>query len=256
MKRLIALLVFVMAITGCATSPMGRSQLIMVDDDTMASAGQQMFAQMKQKEKVAQDPAASAEVHCIVNNLLAQLPQDVQAGWEVQVFEDKAPNAFALPGRKIGVNTGMMKLVKNDSQLAAVIGHEIGHVIARHASERASMGMLAQVGQEVAGQMNPAGAAVFGLGAQVGVMLPYSRTHEAEADIIGQNLMANAGFDPRESISLWKLMEKQGGDKPPELLSTHPANASRIEELAAHLQISMPMFQRAQVAGRRPRCGS
>jgi predicted Zn-dependent protease len=87
-------------------------------------------------------------------------------------------------------------------------------------------------------------------------MLPYSRTHEEEADIIGQNLMANAGFDPRESVSLWKLMEKQGGDKPPELLSTHPANASRIEELSAHLQISMPMFQRAQAAGRRPRCGS
>ena len=256
MKRLLALLVFVLAITGCATSPMGRNQLIMVDDNQMAASGQQMFSQMKQKEKVAQDPAASAEVHCIVNNLLVQLPQGLQAGWEVQVFEDETPNAFALPGRKIGVNTGMTKLVKNDSQLAAVIGHEIGHVIARHASERASMGMLAQVGQEVAGQMNPAGAAVFGLGAQVGVMLPYSRTHEAEADIIGQNLMANAGFDPRESISLWKLMEKQGGDKPPELLSTHPANASRIEELAAHLQVSMPMFQRAQAAGRRPHCGS
>jgi len=256
MRRLLAALVCVLAITGCATSPMGRNQLIMVDDNQMAASGQQMFAQMKQKEKVANDPAASAEVHCIVNNLLAQLPQGLQAGWEVQVFEDKTPNAFALPGRKIGVNTGMIKLVKNDSQLAAVIGHEIGHVIARHASERASMGMVAQIGQEVAGQMNPAGAAVFGLGAQVGVMLPYSRTHEEEADIIGQNLMANAGFDPRESVSLWKLMEKQGGDKPPELLSTHPASASRIEELSAHLQISMPMFQRAQAAGRRPRCGS
>jgi predicted Zn-dependent protease len=256
MKRLLSLLVCVLAITGCATSPTGRNQLIMVDDDTMASSGQQMFAELKEKEKVVQEPAASAEVHCIVNALLAQLPPMWQGGWEVQVFEDKDPNAFALPGRKIGVNTGMIKLVKNDAQLAAVIGHEIGHVVARHASERASMGMLTQIGQEVAGQIDPVGATIFGVGAQFGVMLPYSRTHEAEADIIGQNLMANAGFDPRESISLWKLMEKQGGDKPPELLSTHPADASRIEELSAHLQVSMPMFQRAQAAGRRPRCGS
>jgi predicted Zn-dependent protease len=256
MMQRIALLFLVLAVVSCATSPTGRSQLIMIDDDTMASSGQQMFAQMKQQEKVVQDPAASAEVHCIVNNLLAQLPQGLQAGWEVQVFEDKEPNAFALPGRKIGVNTGMIKLVKNDAQLAAVIGHEIGHVMARHASERASMGMLTQIGQEVAGQIDPVGATIFGVGTQFGVMLPYSRTHETEADVIGQNLMANAGFDPRESISLWQLMEKQGGDKPPELLSTHPAGTSRIEELSTHLQVTMPMFQRAQAAGRRPRCGS
>ncbi|HQQ73528.1 MAG TPA: M48 family metallopeptidase [Pseudomonadales bacterium] len=256
MKRLFLLVVIVLAVAGCATSPTGRSQLMMVSDDQMAASGQQMFAQMKQKDTVVQDRVMSEEVYCIVNDLLAQLPANWQSGWEVQVFEDKTANAFALPGRKIGVNTGIIKLVKNDSQLATVIGHEIGHVIARHANERASMGMLSQIGQEVAGQINPAGAAVFGLGAQVGIMLPYSRTHEAEADVIGQNLMAKAGFDPRESISLWKLMAKQGGDKPPELLSTHPANASRIEGLTAHLSVTMPMYQQAQAAGRRPHCSS
>ena len=256
MKRLLALLVCLLAITGCATSPMGRSQLIMVDDNQMAASGQQLFAQMKQKEKVANDPADSAEVRCIVNNLLTQLPQGLQAGWEVQVFENKEPNAFALPGRKIGVNTGMIKLVKNDSQLAAVIGHEIGHVIARHASERASMGMASQLGAGMAEVLAPGSGDLVSIGSQVGVLLPYSRAHESEADIIGQDLMARAGFDPRESIQLWKLMEKQGGGKPPELLSTHPANASRIEELTTHLQLSIPMFQRAQAAGRRPHCGS
>lgn len=254
MNRLLVLLVLVLCATGCATSPTGRAQLMMVGDEQMSAAGQQMFAQLKQKDTVVRDPLISGEVRCVVNNLLAQMPAGVQSGWEVQVFEDKSPNAFALPGRKIGVNTGMIKLVENDSQLAAVIGHEIGHVIARHANERASMGVLAQVGQEVAGQINPVGAAVFGLGTQVGIMLPYSRTHEAEADVIGQDLMARAGFDPRESIRLWKLMEKQGGDKPPELLSTHPATQSRIEALTAHLKVSTPMFQRAQAAGRRPRC--
>lgn len=227
---------------------------MMVGDDQMAASGQQLFSQMKQKERVINDPAVSAEVRCVVNNLLTVLPADWQSGWEVQVFENKSPNAFALPGRKIGVNSGMMTLVENDAQLATVIGHEIGHVIAHHANERASMGMLSQIGQEVAGQINPAGAAVFGLGAQVGILLPYSRTHETEADIIGQNLMARAGFDPRESVRLWQLMEKKGGGKPPELLSTHPAGASRISELNGHLKVSMPMYQNAQGAGRRPRC--
>jgi predicted Zn-dependent protease len=254
MNRLLVLLLLVLCVTGCATSPTGRSQLMMVGDDQMAASGQEMFAQMKQKEKVINDPVVSTEVHCVVNNLLAVLPPEWQSGWEVQVFDDKSPNAFALPGRKIGVNSGMMKLVENDAQLATVIGHEIGHVIAHHANERASMGLLSQIGQEVAGQINPAGAAVFGLGAQFGVMLPYSRTHEAEADIIGQNLMARAGFDPRDSIRLWKLMEQKGGDKPPELLSTHPAGASRISELSAHLKVSMPMYQHAQANGKHPHC--
>lgn len=254
MIRYFILLFLVLSVAGCATSPTGRNQLIMVPDDEMAASGAQMFSQLKEKEKVIQDPVASAEVNCVVNDLLRQLPTAWQGGWEVQIFEDKDPNAFALPGRKIGVNTGMIKLAKNDAQLATVIGHEIGHVIARHASERASMGMLSQIGEEVAGQISPAGAAVFGLGSQVGIMLPYSRTHEAEADVIGQNLMANAGFDPRESIRLWQLMAKQGEEKPPELLSTHPADGARIEGLTAHLKMTMPMYQRAQAAGRKPHC--
>ncbi|HSC75861.1 MAG TPA: M48 family metallopeptidase [Pseudomonadales bacterium] len=254
MIQRIALLFFILLAAGCATSPTGRSQLIMVPDDQMAASGIQMYAQLKEKETVVRDPVASTEVNCVVNDLLRQLPPAWQTGWEVQVFEDKDPNAFALPGKKIGVNTGMLTLAQNDAQLATVIGHEIGHVIARHASERASIGMLSQIGEEVAGQISPAGAAVFGLGSQVGIMLPYSRTHEAEADVIGQDLMARAGFDPRESIRLWQLMAKQGGGKPPELLSTHPANSSRIEELTEHLKVTIPMFQRAQAAGRRPYC--
>jgi predicted Zn-dependent protease len=254
MKKPFAIIFLLLVLTGCATSPTGRSQLIMVGDEQMAASGQQLFLQMKEQGKVVRDPGASATVSCVVNALLPQLPPAWQGGWEVQVFEDKEPNAFALPGRKIGVNTGMVKLVQNDAQLAAVIGHEIGHVLARHANERASMSVVSQLGAGMAEVMAPGTGDLVNIGSQVGVLLPYSRAHEAEADIIGQNLMANAGFDPRESIQLWKLMEKQGGGKPPELLSTHPANASRIQELAAHLQTTMPMFQRAQNAGRRPHC--
>lgn len=222
----------------------------------MATSGQQMFAQMKQKESLVRNAALNAEVNCVVSNLLSVLPADWQSGWEVRVFENKDPNAFALPGRKIGVNSGMMKLIENDAQLAAVIGHEIGHVLSRHAAERASMGVVAQLGQEVAGQvMDPVAATAVGLGAQVGVLLPYSRTHEGEADTIGQNLMAQAGFDPRESIRLWQLMARQGGAKPPELLSTHPASQSRIDALSQQLRTTMPIFERARAAGRRPYCG-
>lgn len=222
----------------------------------MATSGQQMFAQMKQKESLVRNAALNAEVNCVVSNLLSVLPADWQSGWEVRVFENKDPNAFALPGRKIGVNSGMMNLIENDAQLAAVIGHEIGHVLSRHAAERASMGVVAQLGQEVAGQvMDPVAATAVGLGAQVGVLLPYSRTHEGEADTIGQNLMAQAGFDPRESIRLWQLMARQGGAKPPELLSTHPASQSRIDALSQQLRTTMPIFERARAAGRRPYCG-
>lgn len=254
MKRFFLLCVVGFLVQSCATSPTGRSQLMLVDDKTIAASGQQMFAQLKQKESVNHNPTINAQVSCVVNNLLSVLPTEWQNGWEVRVFENKEPNAFALPGRKIGVNSGMMRVVENDAQLATVIGHEIGHVIAHHAAERASMGVVAQLGQEVAGQIDPSSAAIFGLGAQVGVLLPYSRTHEAEADTIGQNLMAQAGFDPRASIRLWQLMAQQNGPKPPEILSTHPANQSRIDALSQHLSVTMPMFERARAMGRQPHC--
>lgn len=249
------LLLLGLMLAACATSPTGRSQLMMVSDSQMAAAGQQMFAQLKSRQPVVRDVDVSREVHCIVAALASELPADARQGWEVQVFDDKTPNAFALPGRKIGVHTGMLRLVESEAQLAAVIGHEIGHVLARHANERASMGLLAQIGQEVAGQViSPAGAAVFGLGTQFGVLLPYSRTHETEADVMGQELMARAGYDPRESIRLWQLMEQQSQGKPPEFLSTHPATGTRMHGLQTHLQKSLPLYQRAQSQGKYPRC--
>ncbi len=254
-RRKILLSVFVLAVlVACATSPTGRNQLMMVGDAEMASMGQQLFAQMQQKTPPVNDARVNGEVNCVVHALVAELPATMRSGWEFRVFDDKTPNAFALPGKKIGVHSGMLKLVQNDDQLAAVIGHEIGHVLARHANERASMGMLAQITQEVAGQIGPGTAAVFGLGAQVGVMLPYSRTHEAEADVIGQEMMARAGFDPRQSIALWQLMGKQDKDAPPELLSTHPADGTRLRGLNAHLQKAWPLYEQALAAGKKPHC--
>ncbi|HQQ62038.1 MAG TPA: M48 family metallopeptidase [Pseudomonadales bacterium] len=238
----------------CVTSPTGRSQFIMVGDQEMNSMGQQAFAQMKQQKPPVQDAAANARVECVVNALTTTLGADMRSGWEIRVFVDDTPNAFALPGKKVGVHTGMLKLVQNDAQLAAVIGHEIGHVLAKHANERASIGMLQQVTQEVAGQINPVAASVFGLGTQLGVMLPFSRTQEAEADIIGQEMMARAGFDPQESVALWRLMEKKEGDGPPEFLSTHPSGNERINQLGKNLYKASPLYRQAQAAGKHPRC--
>lgn len=216
--------------------------------------GQQAFAQMQQKKPPVQDAASNARVECVVHALTATLGGDMRNNWEIKVFADETPNAFALPGKKVGVHTGMLKLVQNDAQLAAVIGHEIGHVLAKHANERASIGMVQQVTQEVAGQINPMAASVFGLGTQLGVMLPFSRTQEAEADIIGQEMMARAGFDPRESIALWHLMEKKEGNEPPEFLSTHPSGNDRISQLERNLYRATPLYLQAQAAGKHSRC--
>src|SRR5690606_15446664 len=151
------------------------------------------------------------------SNALLQVAGEKPDRWEVQVFNDETPNAFALPGNKIGVHTGMIKLATTADQLAAVIGHEIGHVQARHGAERVSMNVLAESGQQltaIAMQDNEnaqIALAAIGLGAQFGVILPYSRTHESEADYIGLELMAKAGFKPEEAVALWQNMAKAGG---------------------------------------------
>lgn len=158
------------------------------------------------------------------------------------VFQEDSANAFALPGGKIGVHTGLLKVADNQSQLAAVIGHEIGHVQAQHSNERMSLQYATQSGMQLlgalAGQDSAAKQgimAALGVGAEYGLALPFSRKHEAEADIIGLQLMAQAGFDPRESVGLWQNMAAaNGGNEPPEFMSTHPSNSTRIEGLRAH----------------------
>jgi predicted Zn-dependent protease len=186
----------------------------------------------------------------------------VGGNWEVVVFEDNSLNAFALPGNKIGVYTGLIKLVDNQDQLAAVIGHEIGHVLAKHSNERASQQMALSQGMGILQAMtNPTSAlgqsafGLLGIGAQYGVLMPFGRTQENEADIIGEDLMAKAGFDPEQSISLWQKMEQASqGQQPPEFMSTHPAHATRIQDLQAHMPQALQYYQQAQAAGKTPHC--
>lgn len=263
--RLVLAGLALLLLTACATSPTGRRQLLMVSDADVNRMGLATFQQMKQTDKLSTDARKADRASCIVRQLVAQLPADWQAlDWETQVFAVDSPNAFALPGGKVGINTGMFKVAANQDQLAAVIGHEIGHVIARHSAERLSQSALAEAGMGLAGayvgrnaspaQVNQV-VALLGAGAQVGVLLPYSRLHETEADKIGQALMAKAGFDPREAAKLWENMIRagSGSQAPPRLLSTHPDSASRASALAQAAPALMPAYEVARRAGG-PRC--
>lgn len=250
-----SVILLIVGVSGCVTSPTGRSQFIMVDDRQMASQGAQVFSQIKQKMPLQQSPVTNRRVDCVADALLWQLPQNERDGWEVRVFSSKDTNAFALPGKKIGVFTGMLDLVQNDAQLAAVIGHEIAHVQARHAAERASMSSVSQLGAGVADILLPGSGDLVNVGSQMGVLLPYSRAHESEADIMGQLLMAQAGFDPRASIELWQLMQRKNGSGGPQFLSTHPAPGNRIQALQTQLNRTMPLYERARRMGNTPRCG-
>ncbi|HXH03891.1 MAG TPA: M48 family metallopeptidase [Candidatus Competibacteraceae bacterium] len=251
------LLALMTALLGaCAVSPTGRQQLMLVSDADLARQGALAFEQTKRKTPVEREPGVNAYVRCVADAILAQTGTP-PASWEVVVFHDDDANAFALPGRKIGVNSGLLRVARTPDQLAAVIGHEIGHVLAQHANERLSQQVAVQGGLGVAGALAGDGAALdlLGLGAQVGVLLPYSRLHESEADRIGLDLMARAGFDPRQSIELWRNMAQEGGARPPEFLSTHPAPSSRLQELEAQMGAAMAAYQSAQVRGLRPACG-
>ncbi len=251
----------VAVITACASSPMGRKQLILLPASQMEQMGVAAYAEMKTKQPLEKDPSKQRYVECVANAITAEL--DGKYGgkkWEVTVFKDDSPNAFALPGGKMGVHSGMLKTAKTPDQLAAVLGHEVGHVIARHGNERVSANMASQAGLQVAAIMagssakKQAALAALGVGIQVGVLLPYSRTHESEADLIGLDLMAKAGFDPRESVKLWENMAKEAGKSPPEFLSTHPAHETRIKQLKKRMPKAMKLYEQAKAQGKHPNC--
>ncbi len=246
-------------IAACSTSPLGRNQFLLMPAAEMDEMGVAAYNQMKSETPVSKDSRKVAYVRCIADNITTSLDSDQQ--WEVNLFQDDSANAFALPGGKIGVNTGLLKVATNQHQVAAVMGHEVGHVLAQHSNERVSLQYATQSGMQILAAM--AGEAtqekqmlfgLLGLGAEYGIALPFSRKHESEADVIGLQLMAQAGFNPQESVSLWENMAAASGGSPPQFLSTHPSHATRIRDLQARLPEVMPLYQQAQAAGRRPNC--
>ncbi|WP_462322366.1 M48 family metallopeptidase, partial [Halochromatium sp.] len=245
------------ALLSCATAPeTGRRQLLLVSPIDEAQLGLQAFQQIKQQKPVVKQGKQVATLQRVGARISSVAPLPY-ARWEFVLFKDKSPNAFALPGGKVGVNTGILPITKSEAGLATVIGHEVAHAVARHGAERMSHGMLVQLGgaglQAALG--DDAGATgdlimqAYGIGSQLGVMLPYSRTQELEADELGLLYMARAGYDPREALGFWQRFAaynaKRGG-APPEFLSTHPMDQRRFEALQRVMPRAIAEYERAR----------
>ena len=219
--------------------------------------GLQAFTSIKSETPVEKNRTTNRYVQCVAN----AITRTVGGSWEVVVFRDDSANAFALPGGKIGVNSGLLKVAKNQDQLATVIGHEVAHVLSRHSNERVSQKFAVEQGlsliNAIASPQSATGQSLMGLlgvGAQYGILLPYSRIQESEADIAGLDLMAKSGFDPRESVKLWQNMSRANRGQPPEFLSTHPSHRTRISDLNARIPMALNLQGRAKQQGKRPAC--
>ena len=249
-------------LVACATttSPTGRTQYVGgVSQQQLNQLGEQAFAEAKQKTPQSRDARQVAYVGCVVDAVTRQLPPPWnQQRWDYALFENAEANAWALPGGKVGVYTGIFKVATNQDQLAGVVAHEIGHVIARHHDERITRQLGAAGAVQLLGslagdysQIATQGGSVL---AQAGFLLPNSRAQETEADVVGQELMAKAGFDPRGAVGLWRNMAAAGGARAPQWASTHPDPASRLRELESRADGLLPDMQAARRAGRTPRC--
>jgi predicted Zn-dependent protease len=259
--RLFSLITMLTLLAGCATSPTGQRQLRLFPDSAMTRMGATTFEQTKSETPLAKDAKLVAYVSCVAQAIIRQTAPGT--AWEVRVFESPQINAFALPGGKIGVYTGILGVAQSQHQLAAIIGHEVEHVRAEHGNARVSAAYATQgalaVTQALSGAASPMKDQLFGLlgaGAQYGILMPYGRGQESEADSLGQDLMARAGFDPREAVTLWQNMEKASeGKAPPAFMSTHPANQERIRALGQRMPGALALYHQAQARGLRPARG-
>ncbi|HKW94957.1 MAG TPA: M48 family metallopeptidase [Methylomirabilota bacterium] len=250
----LALAIVALAPSGCETVPYtGRHQLQLVSPDEEAQMGVQSYQQIVGKATLSNDASNNALVQRVGSRIAAVTGLDYK--WEFRLIaDDKQANAFALPGGKVAVYTGILPITRDESGLAAVLGHEIGHVLARHGGERLSQQMGVQTATQLLAGMassNPATvqlvSAALGAGAQVGVLLPWSRQQESEADHLGLILMAKAGYDPHAALDLWKRMQDAAkGQRPSEWLSTHPAEATRIQQIEGWLPEAMQYYHPAR----------
>ena len=229
-------------LVGCRTVPeTGRKQLNFMSSGEEAQLGLSSFEKMKKETPINKDPALNAQVQRVGRRIAAVAPLP-DAQWEFVVFDSKEVNAFCLPGGKVGIYTGILPITKDDLGLATVIGHEVAHAVARHGGERMSEATLLQTGGQVLGaglsstdpRMQAIASTVYGLGAQVGVALPHSRTQESEADHIGLLYMARAGYNPEAAVAFWQRFadyNAKAGGATPWFLRTHPLDETRIRQL-------------------------
>jgi predicted Zn-dependent protease len=244
MKRCFLILVLVFSF-GCATGP------AFLSDDMLANMAATEFSKLKEQLPISNDKGKTARVNRVSERIAATLSAEMpDAEWEFVLFEDESANAFAMPGGKIAVFTGLLQHVETDDELAAVIGHEIAHVQLRHANQRMSAEIIRGAGailavlgtQNMEKDKQNAVLAAYGIGTQVGVMLPYSRSHESQADRVGLLIAARSGYDPRAAISFWQKMSQSNKKSIPEFLSTHPSSDTRIRELEEFMPEALTLF--------------
>jgi len=216
------------------------------------------FAKMRDELKVSTNSADRAYVQCIADALVAQLEEPYASyNWDLELFDEEEVNAFAMPGGQIGVYTGIFKTAKTQDQLAAVMGHEIAHVTKGHSLKRANSQAATNLGilvGSVASEAVRDNAGLIVLGAQLGLLLPFSRQQESEADSQGLEYMAKAGFKPEASVTLWRNMAEESPSGMPQFMSTHPSSNTRIHKLQAGLPAVQPLYEQARSQGLRPDC--
>ena len=255
MKKITGLLMAVfLLLTGCGSVPLtGRKQVLLVSDQEVLSSsltqyGDYMKSATKSTDKaksemvtrVGKKIAAATEAYLKANGMESEI-KNFQ--WEFNLVKDNQVNAFCMPGGKIVVYEGLLPLVASDDELAVVLGHEVAHAVAKHSNERMSQQLMTQYGAAILGQavsdksatVQTLASTVYGVGAQYGVMLPFSRKHESEADYMGLVFMAMAGYNPEVAVNFWQKMSAGKGGSTPEFMSTHPSDATRINDIKRYL---------------------
>ncbi|HEY0432979.1 MAG TPA: M48 family metallopeptidase [Chitinophagaceae bacterium] len=268
MKNVLAVLMGVLFAVSCTTNAVtGRSQFKLIPESQLQSMATSQYQEFLSSNKVVSGTGShDAEMVTRVGEKIRRAVESYYASkglssqlqgyhWEYHLVENNEANAWCMPGGKIVVYTGLLPYTQNEAALAVVLGHEISHAIFQHGNERMSQALGAEAvntGLDVALANKPAETrnlflGAFGAGAQVGVLLPFSRKHELEADHWGLNWAAMAGYDPREAIGLWERMEKAaGGQRPPEFLSTHPSEGRRIDQLNKYMPEAMKYYQQSK----------
>ena len=261
--RFLALLITLMLFVSCSTVPItGRKQVSFIPQNQLVASSIDAYNQLLSQSKLSTDTAKKQMVVDVGTKIASSAEQFMRENgmekeietyhWEFNLIEDdKTINAFCMPGGKIAVYTGILPVTQDENGLAVVLGHEVAHALANHGGERMSQMMLAQLGAtslSVALSSQPALAKdlimqAYGVGANVGVLLPYSRRHELEADRIGLILMARGGYDPWTAIPFWQRMNNVGGERPPEFLSTHPTPEKRIEDIQKEIPEAMKYYK-------------
>ena len=248
-----------LASTAVFSAGVANAQFIVSEKEIRRQARVEWLG-MKRHIPLEPDVRVQRYVQCVANQVLAQLPpteENQQLEWEVVVFDEDQINAFADPNGKIGVFNGILRVADTQDALAAVIGHEVAHATEGHVMQRARKNARQEVWAMLGGAATGS-PDLWREGIAIGLGLPYAREQETEADLIGLEYMANAGFDPRSAVYLWKNMaaakDAEGGERPPEFLSTHPSDSTRIDQMIKSLTPALVKYNAAREVGKRPAC--